>query len=261
MLAVKDVKKGSAAETAGFEPGMVLTSVNGTRLVNESETSEEDKAAKQAEFMQNFGIPVTLGFDEPLDSLLHQKQLGRSQCREMVRIQLELSGRDPTVSDEWIDALFHEFDADLLGLIDDDEWDSLAAALQTRATDALQTRATDAGEHTRNLQHTIFMISRVVAKRGCLWRRRWRARSSRADIMRGGAYGASDERLVPRHAQRAQAHAGDKRFAGGDGCEEEQLDGGLQAGGSGPHVTPLPELGCAACTCKGVVFTWRRCVG
>ena len=118
-LAVTDVKKASPAESVGFERGMVLTSVNGTRVKD---------AATGKRLAVSSGIPVTLGFDEPEP----KKQLGRVQCREMVRIQLELDQRDPNVSDEWIDALFDEFDADLSGLIDDDEWDSLVSVLSSR---------------------------------------------------------------------------------------------------------------------------------
>ena len=52
----------------------------------------------------------------------------------MVRIQLEIDGKvDPqSVSDDWIDQLFSEFDTDKSGLMDDREWDSLAKALDSR---------------------------------------------------------------------------------------------------------------------------------
>jgi hypothetical protein len=63
-----------------------------------------------------------------------KKQLGRAQVHEMVRIQLEIDGKvDPqSVSDDWIDQLFSEFDTDKSGLMDDREWDSLAKALDSR---------------------------------------------------------------------------------------------------------------------------------
>ena len=115
-LAVTEVQKRSPADTAGLEPGMVLTSVNGVRVKD---------AATGKKLAVGSGVPVKLGFDEPEP----KKQLSRVQCREMVRIQLELDGRDPNVSDDWIDSLFDEFDADRSGLIDDDEWDNLASQL------------------------------------------------------------------------------------------------------------------------------------
>jgi hypothetical protein len=54
-LAVTSVVAGSAAEQAGLEPGMVLTSVNGVRV------KDADAGKKLA---LNSGVPVTLGFDE-----------------------------------------------------------------------------------------------------------------------------------------------------------------------------------------------------
>jgi hypothetical protein len=61
------------------------------------------------------------------------KKLSRTQVREMVRIQMELdSPKPPTVTDEWIDHLFVEFDQNKSGTIDDAEWDSLVAALRSR---------------------------------------------------------------------------------------------------------------------------------
>ena len=58
------------------------------------------------------------------------KQLTRTQCHEMVRIQLEIDGLDPNVTDDWIDSLFDEFDADGSGTVDDAEWDLLVARMR-----------------------------------------------------------------------------------------------------------------------------------
>ena len=44
----------------------------------------------------------------------------------------ELFNRLPNVTDEWIDALFDEFDDDKSNTIDDDEWEELAAVLKVR---------------------------------------------------------------------------------------------------------------------------------
>lgn len=111
-LAVVSVQKGSHADNVGIEPGMVLTTVNGARVM---QASSGKRMALSA------GIPVKLGFDEPEP----KKRLSRRQCREMVRIQLEIERRDPNVSDEWIDDIFDTFDADESGFIDEDEWDNI----------------------------------------------------------------------------------------------------------------------------------------
>jgi Ca2+-binding EF-hand superfamily protein len=61
-----------------------------------------------------------------------RRQMTRAKVREMVRIQLELLGRNPkAASDEWVDSLFERFDVDGSGTIDDSEWDNLVAALPT----------------------------------------------------------------------------------------------------------------------------------
>ena len=62
------------------------------------------------------------------------KQLGKSQVRLMVRIQLQIEDVDlSTVMDDWIDALFDRYDADKSGMMDDTEWDSLSEILKTEA--------------------------------------------------------------------------------------------------------------------------------
>ena len=43
----------------------------------------------------------------------------------MARIQLEIDGMDQNVSDEWVDDLFDEFDADQSGTIDMVEWEKV----------------------------------------------------------------------------------------------------------------------------------------
>ena len=58
------------------------------------------------------------------------KQLQRWQIREMVTIQLELDGKDPNVTVEWIDAMFDQFDEDGSNTIDDAEWDNLVEVLR-----------------------------------------------------------------------------------------------------------------------------------
>ena len=67
-----------------------------------------------------------------------QKQLTLTQCRAMVRIQLEIEQLDADVSEAWIDALFNEFDEDGGGTIDDAEWDKLVATLKVRAQERKQ---------------------------------------------------------------------------------------------------------------------------
>eukprot|EP01046_Picozoa_sp_COSAG06_P083337 COSAG06_NODE_30245_length_542_cov_0.914221_1_plen_108_part_01 len=64
-----------------------------------------------------------------------EKQLTLTQCRAMVRIQLEIDDLPTNVSNDWIDGLFKEFDADGSGTIDDAEWDKLVAVLRTRANE------------------------------------------------------------------------------------------------------------------------------
>jgi hypothetical protein len=49
--------------------------------------------------------------EEPTTKKASVKQLTRPQCRDMVRLQLQIDELDPNVSDSWIDALFDEFDA------------------------------------------------------------------------------------------------------------------------------------------------------
>ena len=62
------------------------------------------------------------------------KQRGRAQVRLMVRTQLQIEDVDlSNVTDEWIDGLFHLFDADKSGTIDDAEWDILVLALKEEA--------------------------------------------------------------------------------------------------------------------------------
>jgi hypothetical protein len=59
------------------------------------------------------------------------KQLGKSQVRLMVRVQLSIDKVDASsVTDEWINGLFDRYDKDRSGLMDDAEWDSLAAMLK-----------------------------------------------------------------------------------------------------------------------------------
>jgi dienelactone hydrolase len=58
------------------------------------------------------------------------KQLQRWQIRKMVPIQLELDGKDPNVTVEWIDAMFDQFDEDGSNTIDDAEWDNLVEVLR-----------------------------------------------------------------------------------------------------------------------------------
>ena len=118
-MAVVSVQERSHANAVGIEPGMVLTSVNGARV---ADASLGKKMAVGA------GVPVRLGFDEPEP----KKQLSRRQCREMVRIQLEIEERDPNVSDQWIDDIFDEFDADGSGFVDDEEWDRIVLNLASR---------------------------------------------------------------------------------------------------------------------------------
>jgi len=55
-----------------------------------------------------------------------------------VRIQLELEELNPDVPDSFIDALFGEFDDDGSGMIDDAEWEQLAAVLRQRVQDRQQ---------------------------------------------------------------------------------------------------------------------------
>ena len=133
-LAVVSVRKRSHADKMGIVPGMVLTSVNGERVVD---ASAGKKMALSA------GVPVRLGFDEPAP----KKQLNRQQCRLMVRIQLELEQRDPHVSDEWIDDLFDEFDADRSGFIDDEEWENIALQLASRPYDAPKSARPTVAKH------------------------------------------------------------------------------------------------------------------
>ena len=54
----------------------------------------------------------------------------RWQIREMVPIQLELDGKDPNVTIEYIDALFDEFDVDNSNTIDDAEWENMVEVLR-----------------------------------------------------------------------------------------------------------------------------------
>ena len=58
------------------------------------------------------------------------KQLQRWQIRKMVPIQLELDGKDPNVTVEWIHAMFDQFDEDGSNTIDDAEWDNLVEVLR-----------------------------------------------------------------------------------------------------------------------------------
>ena len=65
------------------------------------------------------------------------KQLGKTQVWHMVRIQLQIDGIDASrIPDEWIDSLFERYDADNSGLIDDDEWESMAQQLAGEVTRA-----------------------------------------------------------------------------------------------------------------------------
>jgi Ca2+-binding EF-hand superfamily protein len=58
-----------------------------------------------------------------------EKRLTRSQVRLKVRLQLQAEGRDPNVSNAWIDQIFDEYDADQSGVIEDTEWEKLKAHL------------------------------------------------------------------------------------------------------------------------------------
>ena len=59
------------------------------------------------------------------------KQLSKNQIREMVRITLEiLQIPQSDVSNQWIDDLFDRYDADKSGYVDDEEWETIEAALK-----------------------------------------------------------------------------------------------------------------------------------
>ena len=47
----------------------------------------------------------------------------------MVRIQLDHDDLPSDVSEAWIDSLYHQFDVDRNGFIDDAEWEDIKAAL------------------------------------------------------------------------------------------------------------------------------------
>ena len=65
--------------------------------------------------------------------LLRTKQrLDRFQVRVMIRQQLQLEGRDPNVSDAWIDGIFEQFAAPGCGTVDGEEWNNLAAVLKQK---------------------------------------------------------------------------------------------------------------------------------
>lgn len=62
------------------------------------------------------------------------KQLGKSQVRLMVRIQLQIEEVDVSkVTDSWIDSLFDRFDSDNSGTMDDEEWEKLSEILKVEA--------------------------------------------------------------------------------------------------------------------------------
>lgn len=74
------------------------------------------------------------------------KLLNRDQVRKMVRLQLQIDGRaalthatsqirteDGNATDEWIDTLFDQFDADESGMIDEREWDLLLKLLEKQS--------------------------------------------------------------------------------------------------------------------------------
>ena len=81
-------------------------------------------------------VPVPAPATEPAPEPepASKKQLSRKQCREMVRIQLEIFSRLPNVTDEWIDTLFEEFDVDNSDTIDDAEWEKFAVSTQAITT-------------------------------------------------------------------------------------------------------------------------------
>ena len=56
---------------------------------------------------------------------MYDNQQDREGFRAMARIQLEIDGMDQNVSDEWVDDLFDEFDADQSGTIDMVEWEKV----------------------------------------------------------------------------------------------------------------------------------------
>lgn len=56
---------------------------------------------------------------------MYDNQQDREWFRAMARIQLEIDGMDQNVSDEWVDDLFDEFDADQSGTIDMVEWEKV----------------------------------------------------------------------------------------------------------------------------------------
>ena len=59
------------------------------------------------------------------------KQLTKVQCREMVRITLDMEKINQSkVPDQWIDDLFDRYDADKSGAVDDSEWESMSEALK-----------------------------------------------------------------------------------------------------------------------------------
>lgn len=59
------------------------------------------------------------------------KQLSKNQCREMVRITLDiLKIPQSDVPDHWIDDLFDRYDADKSGYVDDAEWETIREALK-----------------------------------------------------------------------------------------------------------------------------------
>lgn len=80
-----------------------------------------------AEWTASQARGTALGGSEQLKA--PHKQLSKRQVREMVRIQLELTGDQREASDAWIDARFDRFDADGNGTMDDREWDSLLKSL------------------------------------------------------------------------------------------------------------------------------------